>query len=290
VTAAEPVPVPDRILPFTRLLSLAVVPFLVVALVLLYVLPGRTEQLFAWTIAPPLTAMLLASAYAGGIWFFVQVLRAGRWHRVRYGFPAVLVFATLLGVATFLHWDRFHPGHISFITWVTLYVTTPVLAAVAIVLNQRAGAGAADEREVRIPLAVRLGLAAIGGASLLAGLALFLAPQALLPLWPWKLTPLTARVVGSILTLPGMVNLWLLADARWSAFRRIVQAQLASLVLMVGALAQAARDLAWDRPAAPLFVAGIAGSLVVYAAAYVWLERRRLRPPAAAPAPRRSPG
>jgi Flp pilus assembly protein TadB len=70
--------------------------------------------------------MVLASAYTGGIWYFVQVLRQGRWHRVRNGFPGALLFATLLGVAPVLHGDRFHFGHISFITWATLSLITPV--------------------------------------------------------------------------------------------------------------------------------------------------------------------
>ena len=109
----------DRIHPFTRIVAVIILPFLAVAFVLLYPLADRTDELFAWTILPPLTALLLGSAYAGGIWFFVLVAWPKRWHELRHGFPAVLVFATLLAVATFLHWDRFHFGHISFIVWVT---------------------------------------------------------------------------------------------------------------------------------------------------------------------------
>ena len=43
----------DRILRYTKWVSLIIIPFLVVAWVLLYLLPGATEQLFAWTIMPP---------------------------------------------------------------------------------------------------------------------------------------------------------------------------------------------------------------------------------------------
>jgi hypothetical protein len=267
----------DGVLTYTRVVAVIVLPFLVVAWVLLYLLPNETDTLFAWTIAPSLTSMLLASAYAGGVWFFVAVLRTRRWHRVKYGFPAVLVFASLLATATLLHWDRFHFGHVSFVTWATLYFTTPVLVAVALVLNWRADPATVDERDYRIAQAPRLVVAAVGIVSLVCGLVIFVAPGLVAGAWAWELTPLTTRVVGAVLTLPGVVNLWLLSDSRWSAFRSIFQAQIASLVFITGALVLARDDLAWSRPAAPAFVLGIVVSLVGFTAFYLWCERRSAR-------------
>ncbi|MFC0682337.1 hypothetical protein ACFFGH_31290 [Lysobacter korlensis] len=263
----------DRVRRYTWWLSLVLIPFLIAASFLLYVLPGNTEQHFAWTIDPPLTALFLGSAYVGGIWFFVRVLTVGRWHRVKYGFPAVLLFATLLTAATFLHWDRFHFGHISFLTWVTLYVTTPVLVVLVLVWNWREDPRTLEETDVVLPWAVRVALALLGAAALAAGVTLFLFPAVLGPLWAWDLTPLTGRIVGAVLTLPGMVNLWLLVDARWSAFRWMFQAQLVSLLFILGALVLGGGDLQWSRPAAPLFVAGILASAVVYVLFYLWSER-----------------
>ncbi|WP_382308875.1 hypothetical protein [Herbiconiux sp. UC225_62] len=267
----------DRILPYTRVVSAIIIPFLVVASVLLYVLPGRTDELFAWTIAPPLTAMLLGCAYLGGIWFFAACLRLRSWHAIGWGFPAVFVFASLLAVATFLHWDRFHFGHISFIVWVTLYVTTPVLVLVAFILNRPRDPGVPDARDYAVPRWLRGLLAAIGLAAAVTGVVLFVAPQLAIDLWAWQLTPLTARVAGAILTLPGMVNVWLLVDGRWSAFRSVVQAELISLVFIVAALLIRWDDLLWVRPSAPIFFGGIVVSLLAYAAFYAYCESRLRR-------------
>lgn len=264
----------DRVLPYTRVVAYVIIPFLAAAAFLLLVLPGGTEQHFAWTIAPPITAMLLGSAYAGGIWFFVQVAVARRWHRVRHGFSAVLLFASLASAATFLHWDRFHFGHVSFITWVALYVTTPVLVLVAMVLNHREDDGSPEEREVRIPAPWRSALALVGAAASVTGLVLFILPSLLIGVWAWEVTPLTARIVGAVLTLPGLVNIWMLWDDRWSAFRRIFQAQLVSLACIVLALVVRSGDVEWERPSAWLFTIGIGVSVVVYLAFYVSLERR----------------
>ncbi|WP_254431222.1 hypothetical protein [Agromyces sp. Marseille-P2726] len=265
----------DRVRPFTRVLAYVVLPFLVAAAFLLLVLPGGTEQHFAWTINPPITAMLLGSAYAGGIWFFVQVAVQRRWHRVRHGFPAVLVFATLAGIATFLHWDRFHFGHISFITWVALYVTTPVLVLIAIIVNLREDDGAPEGDDVEIPAPWRYLLAFVGAASSVTGLVLFIAPQAFLETWAWDLTPLTARIVGTVLTLPGFVNIWMLWDNRWSAFRRVFQAQLVCLACILIAMVVRFGDFVWSRPSAWVFAVGMVASVAVYLTFYLSLERRR---------------
>lgn len=266
----------DRVLPYTRVLAFVLIPFLVAAAFLLLVLPGGTEQHFAWTIDPPITAMLLGSAYAGGIWFFAQVATQRRWHRVRHGFPAVLVFSTLVSASTFLHWDRFHFGHISFFTWVALYLTTPLLVLVAIIVNLREDDGAPEaEEEVTIPAPWRYVLALVGAAASVTGLVLFAVPSLLIGAWAWDVTPLTARIVGAVLTLPGLVNVWMLWDSRWSAFRRVFQAQLVSLACIVIALVVRVGDLEWSRPSSWLFTIGIVASAAVYVMFYLSLERRR---------------
>jgi hypothetical protein len=264
---------PGAVRPFTRWLSAAILPFLVVASILLYLLPFATEQLFAWTIEPPLTAMFLASAYLGGIWFFTQAVRQRSWHRVKYGFPPVVLFASLLCAATLIHIGRFHAGHISFLTWLTLYLTTPFLTLAALLLNRPADDGGAEDPDFRIPRVPRVLLAVLGILSLAAGLVIFAVPQAGIDGWAWSLTPLTARVVGAILTLPGMVNLWLLVDSRWSSFRCIFQAQLFSLVFLLSALVIGGSALDWSRPSTALLVAGLLASFAAYAAFYAYCER-----------------
>ena len=58
---------PDRVLPITRALSIVIIPFLLVAFVLLYFWPSAddTARLFAWRITPGFTSMLLAAVYLG---------------------------------------------------------------------------------------------------------------------------------------------------------------------------------------------------------------------------------
>ena len=87
----------DRVLGYTRVLSAVIIPFLLTAFVVLYLFPGDTKRLFAWSINCPLTAMVLASAYLGGAYFFIRVLREPHWSAVKTGFISVALFASLLG-------------------------------------------------------------------------------------------------------------------------------------------------------------------------------------------------
>jgi hypothetical protein len=259
---------------YSRILAVVLIPFLAIASVLLYLLPGDTDTLFAWTIEPPLTAMFLACAYIGGIWFFAAAARRRGWHTISRGMPAVLLFASLLLVATLLHLDRFHAGHISFIAWFALYLTTPFLVIAAMLLHRRTGDEPRDASDYTIPVAVRVTLAVLGLGSLAAGAALFLGYDPLVTAWPWTLTPLTAQVMGAVLTLPGAVNLVLLVDSRWSSFRTVFQAQIVSLLAIIGALVIRSDDIRWSAPAT-VFCIGIGLSLVAYIVFYVHSERSR---------------
>ena len=115
------------------------------AFTVLFGFPTRTQRLWAWTIHPDLAALIMGGAYGGGAWFFARGLHGGRWHRVAVGWLAVIPFTALLGVATFLHWDRFNHDHVSFWAWLILYTATPILLPV-LWLRNAAGGGPAPGR------------------------------------------------------------------------------------------------------------------------------------------------
>jgi len=263
----------DRVLPATRIVAIVIIPFLVIAAILLFGFPARTGELFAWPIDPPLSAYMLASAYVGGIWFFARVVTARRWHHVAPGFPAVIVFAGALLVTTLLHLDRFSQN-LSFYTWMLLYATTPFVIAVLWFVQRRRDDGRVEASDARIPRWVRGGMVAVGAASLVTGAVLFVAPALVIPVWAWELTPLTARVLGAVLSLPGVVALGVVGDDRWSSFRVLFQAQLASLVAIICSLVAGRDALLWERPATPAFLALIAVAFICYLALTLAMERR----------------
>ena len=68
IPQTEPSDTDDRILGSTRVVAALIIPFLVVAFVILYLLPNMTDQLFAWTIMPRMSALLMGAGYASGVY------------------------------------------------------------------------------------------------------------------------------------------------------------------------------------------------------------------------------
>ncbi|MET0468413.1 MAG: hypothetical protein ABWZ87_06705, partial [Aeromicrobium sp.] len=251
-----------------RWLAAGLIPFLTAGVVILYGFPGRTGQLFAWPVAPTMTAMLLASAYAGGVWFFVSVLRARHWHTVAAGFPAVGLFATLLAVATFLHWDRFSHGHVAFWVWTALYVVAPFLVAGVWVRN-RGAAPPPRPDERRLGPWTRRVIVAGGVLAVSLGAVLFLVPDLVSFVWPWATTTLTGRVVGAVLCL-GIAAFSVLADDRYGSVVRLVEVALVMAAFAALAALRARAQIVWSRPLAWVMVAGMAAILAGGAVLLTW--------------------
>jgi hypothetical protein len=57
----------DRILPVTRIVSAIIVPFLVLAFLILYFYPDESGQRFAWAIYPRIQAMYVGAGYLGAV-------------------------------------------------------------------------------------------------------------------------------------------------------------------------------------------------------------------------------
>ena len=183
----------DRVLRGTRWLAIFIIPFLVVASIMLFFWPQDTGRLFAWPIKPSMTAMMLAAAYMGGIYFFTAVVLASHWHTIKTGFLPVLAFASLLGIATLLHWDRFTHGHVSFYAWAGLYFIAPFLVLGVWLLNRRTDPNLLADGDVEIPRVIRWLVGVVGVITVFIAFLLFVQPGLMLAAWPWTLTPLTAR-------------------------------------------------------------------------------------------------
>ena len=93
---------------------------------------------------------------------------------------------------------------------------------------------------VIIPPVIRLFIgviSVIGVMTLGISLLLFLQPFFMIRIWPWMLTPLTARVVGAIFALPGVLGLGIAHEPRWSAARLLLEAHACSIAMILIAAA-----------------------------------------------------
>jgi hypothetical protein len=270
----------DRVLPETRWAALIVFFILVPAAAILWVAPHRTGDLWAWMIQPELTPIFLGSGYGAGAFFFWRTYRAERWHPSSPGVLGASVFAALMLIATLIHWDRFNHGDgptlaaIAFYAWTIVYIASP-FAVFAIWWRNRA----TDPRESvaddpLVPPSALLAARVFAAGALAAGTLIFLMPQIAIDIWPWQLTPLTARVLASLTVQVGVGAFVLSRDPRWSAWRLIVQTFLVATALLLVGAARAFGDFDAGNPLIWMYLGGLLGT----AGALALLHRRMESP------------
>lgn len=232
----------DRLLPETRWIAALIVPFLIAAFGILYLRPADAVWRFAWPVRPPMTALLMGAGYIAGAYFFTRVALATRWHEVAIGFLPVTAFTWVIGVATLLHWDGFTHGHVSFYTWVVLYLVTPFLVPALWWRNHAHDPVAAGPGDVTLPVSVRAAMVLVGAAELAIAALAFAAPERAIAAWPWPLIVLGARLNAGWFALPGVLGLCALFEARWSAWRITLESQTIGVALILVGAARAWGD------------------------------------------------
>ena len=102
-------------------------------------------------------------------------------------------------------------------------------------------------------------------------------PSLTIRIWPWTLSPLTARVLGGWLALMGVGCLTIARDPRWSAWKSLVESiTLWQLLLLVAAAAHAgdfSSPLNWYLLAT---IVGVLSTLAIYVS--LEMQRRRMVP------------
>ena len=215
-----------------RITAAVIVPVLTAAFVILFGFPFHTKALWAWTIASPMSAMFMGAGYISGAYLFVRVLTRKEWHRVDHAFIPVTLFATLLGIGTFVHWDKFNHHHVSFFAWLLLYVTTPLLLPWLWWQNRRTDPLTPEPGDREVPVPIRRVMAVVGAGQLAFAAVMFLRPTAIIPHWPWSLTPLTCRSLSAYAAFPAVGYLYFAVERRWSALEILIEIPMIALPLI----------------------------------------------------------
>ena len=168
----------------------------------LFLLTEYTDQYFAWTIQPFITAAFLGGGYFSSFLMEFLASRRTRWVEARVAVPAVFTFTTLTLIATLLHLDRFHftsTGQLAQAAawfWLGIYAIVPPVTLV-MCFRQYHVPGDDPKRSTPLPTLLRIMLSIQGVVMLAWGIALFVDPAFFSASWPWRLTTLTSQAVGA---------------------------------------------------------------------------------------------
>jgi hypothetical protein len=244
----------------------------------LYILTDHTDRYFAWTIQPPLTAAFLGAAYWSSAVLEILAAREHSWARARVGVPAVLLFTCLTLAATVLHFDRFHTGathplETRFLTWVWVgvYAVVPVVLIILLIVQSQTP-GHDLPAEYPLPFWLRAVISVQAVLAVALGAMLFILPQYTAALWPWTLTPLTARAIGAWLLGLGVAAAQVMLENGWRRARPVFLSSVVFGVLQLIALARYPGNVTWDGAAIWAYLATLV-SLCLTGAYGAWAAR-----------------
>lgn len=269
----DTLPRDDRVLPVTRWIGGVIAVVLLLAFVILYGFPHATEEYFAWTITPDVTPIVMGAGYAAGGYFFLRVITVDEWHRVHMLFPGVAAFTWAMAFATLLHWELFNYEHVSTFLWIILYVVSPFLIPALWVLNRRTDPGMAAENEQLVPSSVRLGGGVLGIGMTIVLVVLFINPSWMIDVWPWSVSPLTARVLLGWAAVFSVWHIVLAFESRWSAARISLQSLVIWFLLIFVGFVRSWNDMDPSNPLAWGLIGGMIAYLVFVFLLYSYLER-----------------
>jgi hypothetical protein len=267
----EPTDRDDRIYPITRI-ALAVVNLaLLFAFLVLYIFPQTTRTNFAWEIKPQIMAVFMGAGYISGAYMFVFAIFGNKWHRVKNSILPVSAFAASMLLVTFLHYDRFIHTNFAFKLWLVIYIVTPILVPWLWFHNRGTDPGKPEPNDKEVPYTIRWLAGLVGGLTLLFWLVNFISPALLISIWPWSLTPLTARTVCAWGTLISVGGLILFRELRWSAWRYNLQSIALWQALMVFGSILHRQDFKNGSLLNPYFII-IVFILLMISVLFAWME------------------
>jgi len=278
----------DQVLPAMRVAAVVVVAVLVPALIILWGLPDKTQDLWAWTIKAPLTPIFMGAGYGAGAYFFYRVYRTPRWHEVSVGVLSAAVFALLMLITTIMHFDKFNQGKahdglpdppvlatVAYYGWTIVYILSPWVVGWLWWRNQRTDSRTPEDGEQLVPANIRLVARVIAVGALIGAAVILISPSVAVDNWGWGLTDLTARVIGCFTAQVGTGFVLLSLDPRWSSWKVLVQTFLIAVaLLLIGAIRQWDTFLP-DRPMKWAYLAGLVGGAAALLALYRAMERPR---------------
>ena len=230
--------------------------------------PAEVGRALPWTV-PPLHARFIAAIYLAGLLAMVWSFIAHSVAEVRIPVALASLWTGALLCISMLHLGEFDFASTQVTFWMFAYAVFPLWGAW---LYFGRGAAAAAERRSPADAA----LLAVGAVCLILATALLAAPSLMVAAWPWKVSPLLARIYAGPFFAYGVCALMLAREARPEARRIVLASMLAFTLLALLASLLHLPLFRFDGAAAWVWFGGFLLAAAVFASRL--LQRPRLAP------------
>jgi hypothetical protein len=236
--------------------------------------PAETRTNFAWPIQPVVMAATLGAFYITSAPLFLLPLFAKRWEMIRAMILPAALFSTVQLIATFLHWDKFSVGTLPFYVWFASYLLPPPIFVAAYLWHQRQAGSRSAAANEPIPAWLNRLLVICGSMLTIGAILVFLFPSLLIPIFPWQLTPLTARSLSGWLIAVGTIMLWISRENDQTRARLATPILILILPAVLLQILRFADQVNWGNPILWLILLlfGVVGFCGLYLANGSWRE------------------
>lgn len=179
-----------------------------------YFTPARIDKAIPWMV-PPLHARFLGSMYLSGAVLMLGGLLARRWAQARVINAMIYLWTGMLFVVSLLYRGDFDWSRTQVWFWWFAYLVYPLIA-LGLAWKHRHEPAETSDAMPRWAVAY-LRLQAVLVCAL--ALALLFFPQAMVPFWPWKITPLLAQIYASPFLSYGIASWMMAARPSWAETR-----------------------------------------------------------------------
>lgn len=185
-----------------------------------YFIPNQVDKAIPWLV-PPLHARFLGAMYLSGTAFMVGAMLARYYGEVRVVVWVIAIWTGMLFVVSLFYLGEFDYRREQVWIWFGSYLLYPLIALWLIWRSR-----ALHERVAGpdLPAWVRGYLRAQGLVVSLLALALLLAPETMVNIWPWKITRLLAQIYSAPFLAYGLSSLMLSRQQTWPEIRVTVMA------------------------------------------------------------------
>jgi len=236
--------------------------------------PADSATNFAWPIQPVVMAAVLGAFYITSAPLFFLPLFARRWENIRAMILPTALFSTVQLAVTFLHWDKFSVGTVPFYVWFASYLLPPPIFVTAYLWHQRKADSQTKPSSDPIPSWLRRLLVICGSLLTIVAVLTFFFPNWLIPLFPWKLTALTARSFSGWLIAVSTIMLWMSRENDCTRARLATPMLILLLPALLMQMLRFADQVNWGSPVLwiGLLLFAIAGFCGLHLASGSWRE------------------
>lgn len=240
----------------------------------IFLAPQSATTNFAWPIQPAVTAALFGAIYLSALPLMAAGFFTRIWEHTRVIVLPSAVFTAVMLLPTFLHFDRFATGSVSFAIWLASYVLPPPVFVACYVWQQKRSQRVGSGITAPLPKLERSFLFANGTALMIFSIVVMLFPAILQAIAPFTFTPLTARAFAGYITLVALLQISMACENDWPHSRLGTVMLIPLPFAILFQLVRFGNGVQWSNVALWIFLLDV--GLIAALSARLWL-----RPPAA---------